>query len=77
MAVSYEVKDGNFVASVPREWSSQMLLDTGVIANFDVAPDGRVLALLPENPNAQAQRNSVTLVLNFFDELARVAGPAE
>ncbi len=54
-----------------------MLLETGVIANFDMAPDGRVLALLPENPNAQAQRNSVTLVLNFFDELARVAGPAE
>jgi Tol biopolymer transport system component len=73
MAVSYEVENGNFVASPPREWSSQMLLDTGVIANFDVGPDGRVLALLPIEPDSQAQRNSVTLVLNFFDELARVS----
>jgi serine/threonine-protein kinase len=73
MAVSYEVKDGNFVASAPREWSTQTLLDTGVLANFDIAPDGRVLALLSIDPNAQAQRNSVTLALNFFDELERVS----
>jgi len=71
MAVSYEVEDGNFIASAPREWSPHTLLDTGVIVNFDVGPDGRVLALLPLDPDSQARRNSVTLVLNFFDELAR------
>jgi hypothetical protein len=35
-----------------------------------------VLALLPIAPDSQERRNSVTLVLNFFDELKR-SGPAE
>jgi Tol biopolymer transport system component len=71
MVASYRIEDGNFVASTPREWSPHTLVDTGVLANFDVAPDGRVLALLPLEPNSREQRNSVTLALNFFDELAR------
>jgi serine/threonine-protein kinase len=71
MVVSYEIEDGNFVAGVPRLWSPQALLDTGVLVNYDLAPDGRVLALLPADPGAETSRSSVTLVLNFFDELAR------
>jgi Tol biopolymer transport system component len=71
MAVTYDVTNGGFVASEPREWSPHTLLDTGVLANFDVSPDGRVLALLPIESDSQARRNSVTLVLNFFDELER------
>lgn len=73
MAVTYHVTDGHFVASEPREWSPYTLLDTGVLGNFDVSPDGRVLALLPIEADSQARRNSVTLVLNFFDELARAS----
>jgi Tol biopolymer transport system component len=71
MAASYEIEDGNFVAAPPRQWSPHTLLDTGVLANYDVAPDGRVLALLPVESGSATSRNSVTLVLNFFDELAR------
>jgi serine/threonine-protein kinase len=73
MAASYDVKDGHFVAAEPREWSPYALLDSGVLANFDASQDGRVLALLPVGPDSQARRNSVTLVLNFFDELKRLS----
>jgi hypothetical protein len=47
MAVTYKAGD-SFVAGIPRPSSSDLLADTGVLPNFDVAPDGeRVLALMP------------------------------
>jgi len=70
MVASYAVENGHFVPSPPRSWSPVVLADTGVLANFDLAPDGRVLALLPTGD--EPEHDHATLVLNLFDELKRI-----
>jgi serine/threonine-protein kinase len=72
MVASYAVANGRFVPSPPRSWSPVVLADTGVLANFDLAPDGRVLALLPTGDEAEPAHDHATLVLNLFDELERI-----
>ena len=53
----------------PRVWTDTRLADAGLAPNFDVAPDGRVVALTaPQSANRQPA-NQVTLVLNLFPEL--------
>ena len=48
MVVTYTSKGDAFVAGAPRPWSEHSLADSGVLPNFDIAPDGeRVLALMP------------------------------
>ena len=73
MIVPSSEKNGAFVPGKPREWTSTRLADTGVINNFDVDPNGtRMLGLLPADPDAyRHHRNSVTVVLNFFEEVRR------
>jgi hypothetical protein len=61
---------------VPRPWSPQTWLDTGVLVNYDAAADGRVLALLPLESETAPSRNFVTLARDFFAELER-ASPAQ
>ena len=74
MVVAYSVKGDSLVADQPRLWSDRELPNTGIIggSNYDVAPDGkRVAVLMPvELPDAQAQHHVVFLG-NFFDELRR------
>jgi serine/threonine-protein kinase len=70
MAVPYRVENGEFVAEAPRLWSTQRLADTGVIANYDVAADGEsVVAVI--DVGAAPERDQVTVVTSFFDELRR------
>ena len=73
MIVPYSEKNGAFVPGGPREWTSTRLADTGVINNFDVHPDGtRVLGLLPADLEADRHnRNYITVVLNFSEEVRR------
>jgi Tol biopolymer transport system component len=75
MIVDYTASHGSFVPGKPRPWIREQLADTGVIANFDVRPDGRgVVALLPAARDEDRQtRNRATVVLNFFDEVSRRA----
>jgi serine/threonine-protein kinase len=71
MVVDYSAKDGVFRLDMPRLWTSTRLADTGVLANFDIAPDGaRIVALLPARGREQAE-NHATFLLNFFDEVRR------
>ncbi|HEX5420827.1 MAG TPA: hypothetical protein VFY39_12575 [Gammaproteobacteria bacterium] len=74
MAVSYRIMNGVFVPEAPRVWSGVPLADTGVIANFDLAPDGRrVIAMLPAGGvDAQTGRETVTLVSDAFAEFGKV-----
>jgi hypothetical protein len=60
-----------FRADPPRPWSQDALADTGVLPNFDVGPDGRVLALKSGSPQDQQTPNHVTLVMNFRSEVRR------
>jgi hypothetical protein len=43
--------------------------------NFDLAPDGKrfVVLMAPEGAEVSRLQGHVTLVMNFFDELRRIA----
>ena len=73
MVVTYKTEAGSFVAGTPRQWSPHSLADTGVLPNFDVAPDGeRILAFVPAVRSGEQQTaNHVTFMLNFSEEVRR------
>jgi serine/threonine-protein kinase len=70
MVVNYTVDGAAFIPAKPRVWSMLPLTFTGGGAPYDVAPDGKRLAILPA-PAAGNARLQVTLLQNFFDELRR------
>jgi hypothetical protein len=64
------VQGDTFVAEKPRVWIAKL---GGTL--FDVAPDGRRVAVLAPVASADASKpeHEVVLLLNFFDELRRRA----
>jgi serine/threonine-protein kinase len=70
---SYIAKDNSFVAGKPRVWSSKTLLALFGVRPYDLAPDGKRFAvvLYPDGTAEQKPNTSVTVLLNFFDELKR------
>jgi hypothetical protein len=75
MVVGYTVEGESFVADKPRPWTSARLAGMG---GFDVAPDGKRLAVtLPVTPGeAPRPDHTVVLLQNFLDELRKRA-PAD
>ena len=75
MVATYAVNGDTFVADKPRVWSEQRLANTGLTPNFDLAPDGKrfMVLMAPEGAEASRLQGHVTLVMNFFDELRRIA----
>jgi len=75
MVTTYAVRGDTFVADRPRLWSDARLANTGMTPNFDLAPDGRrFVVLMPaEGAGPPDVQSHVTLVVNFFDELRRIA----
>ena len=70
MVVSYTTTADSFVADKPRPWSTRALADTGTYPNYDVAPDGKRLAvLMPIEPPRGRPR--VTFISDFFAEIER------
>src|SRR5204863_57678 len=77
MAASYMVNGDTFVAEKPRVWVAK-LGAVPVIGNFsvwDVTPDGQRVAVLTPvaSSDAAKQEHQVVFLLNFFDELRRIA----
>jgi hypothetical protein len=71
LALDYRVEGAVFVPDNAAVWSDVLLADTGVLANFDVAPgDAGIVALVAADAAEQRPRDHVTLVLEFFDEIA-------
>jgi Tol biopolymer transport system component len=72
MVVNYTASVGAFHGDEPRVWRDMPLADTGVLPNFDVAPDGRIAAMVPM-PDASEHQDErhVTFVMNFLDEVRR------
>lgn len=69
----YAVEGDSFRAGKPRTWSAR-LDERGPNRSFDLHPDGRRFAVLKSlSSGPEAKRNHVTLVLNFADELRRIA----
>lgn len=69
-AVPYIIQAGKFSAGKARIWSEEVLGDTGVLANFDLGEDGRVLALVPPDGKVGSAPKLV-FVTNFLDEVKR------
>jgi serine/threonine-protein kinase len=77
MVAAYAVKGDSFTADQPKLWSEKHLANTGVNQNFDVAPDGkRIAVLMPvETPETQQAQHQVIFLENFLDELRRKLPP--
>lgn len=73
MAAAYRFEGNQIKPKAPVVWSPLRLGDTGVLANFDLARDGRVLALLPPEDQVKASARLV-FVTNFLEELKRKSG---
>lgn len=74
MVAGYKVAGDALVIATPRPWSEHTLADTGVLPNFDVAPDGdRILALVPAPAKDPQTANHVTLMFNFDEQVRRRA----
>ena len=68
MVVDYKIEGGRFVAEKPRELFRGPFL-MGPRPQYDVAPDGEQLVVLRRE---QTSVQSVTFVLNWFEELERL-----
>ncbi len=76
MVADYTASAGAFHAGGPALWSDTLLVDTGVLPNFDISVDGRIAALLPVPQAGERQdERHVTFVMNFLDEVRRRASP--
>ena len=77
MVASYKIEAGSFRADKPQLWSEGQFTDRQTNRNFDLHPDGQRFAVLkaPEN-QAATKLDKVTFILNFFDELRRIAPTA-
>jgi serine/threonine-protein kinase len=72
MVVNYTVKGDLFVPEKPRLWSGKQLANLGTGRNYDVAPDGRCIVLVPlDSPEPRETQSHVMLEMNFFDEVRR------
>jgi serine/threonine protein kinase/Tol biopolymer transport system component len=71
MAVGYSTRDGWFHADKPRVWAR----DVSGSSSFDIAPDGKRLALIRPTATREATRSdhSVVFLQNVLDELRRRA----
>jgi Tol biopolymer transport system component len=67
MVANYMVKGDSFIPEKPRLWSETQLANTGVTANFALAPDGKRFAVLmpADAPEPAENRSHFTLLLNF------------
>jgi hypothetical protein len=73
MAVKYSVKGDSFEAERPRLWAPKLGGLEAVRSAWDLAPDGKRLAVVmpvetAETPKAE---HEVVFLLNFFDEVRR------
>ncbi len=74
MVASYSVKGDSFVVEKPRVWSTQsvaLALSGAVGAQYDVAPDGKRIAVSTYASSTQQDAGHVIFLENFFDELQR------
>jgi serine/threonine-protein kinase len=68
MAASITAKGDTFAAEKPRVWSEARIRNYGY---YDIAPDGKRLAGMVEDEEASKLPSSLTVLVNFADELRR------
>ena len=73
MVTGYTASGDSFTPGKPQAWPI-LTINTSVLLDFSVAPDGKHTAvLLPDGADKQKPITHLTLLLNFFDELQRKA----
>lgn len=73
MVAAYRIQGDTFAADEPQLWFNQSLLLYTNQRNYALAPDGKRL-IIPEPKELDLQETGslhVTVLINFFDELAR------
>ena len=74
MVAAYTVGGDSFRAEKPRVWSPGLVPGRGFDRTYDLYPDGeRVAVLKASGDEAEARRDRVVFIQNFFDELRRIA----
>jgi serine/threonine-protein kinase len=80
MVVGYKARGDSFAVGKPELWSPKSLLVVVGAPPYDLSPDGKRFAvvLYPDGTAEQAAKpiTSVTVILNFFEELQRRAPAA-
>ena len=77
MVVPYSADGNNFRAEKPQPWSVGRVLARSV-RDFDLHPDGQRFAVRKvAETQAEDKQDKVVFILNFFDELRRVAPAAK
>jgi serine/threonine-protein kinase len=72
MIADVDTKGGEFSSGKPRLWSETRLGTAPRWTTFNIAPDGKVIAFVPEDATAVSRLfTHATFLLNFFDELKR------
>jgi Tol biopolymer transport system component len=72
MVAPYTVEGNSFVPGKPRVWADRKILRTDVHPNFDLAPDGKRVVVLPVSDSGQNNPSlHVTFLLNLAGELRR------
>ena len=73
MAASYQAHGDSFVVEKPRVWFKKGIPGFASTKSYDPAPDGKsIVALIPADTPAEPH-DRVIFLLNFFDELRRLA----
>jgi serine/threonine-protein kinase len=74
MVVPYAVEGDSFRVEKTRVWSEVPLVHHPANRTFDLHPDGQRFAVVNIRPGpAETKRDHLTLILNFADELRRIA----
>jgi hypothetical protein len=77
MVVSYSAAGDTFRPLKPELWSDVQFSDLGTLNRyFDLHPDGRRFVVVKSAETSESRINKVMLILNFFEELRRLAPPA-
>jgi serine/threonine-protein kinase len=77
MVADYIAQGDAFSPGIPRPWSSVQVRRNGVRQNFDLAPDGKHIAMFPASTEDAQGPPRVTFILNFFDYVRRMAPSAK
>jgi hypothetical protein len=72
MLVPYRADGLSFIASKPQLWSPGRFMVRPRFSSYDLHPDGGRFALVSPQ-GAPTNQSKMVFVLNFFDELKRVA----
>jgi serine/threonine-protein kinase len=73
MVTEYEDVNGTFVANKPRVWTTMRRLRNPGFSRYDIAPDGSRAAILARPQLDSDSESRMNLLLNFFDEIRRIA----